>query len=234
MQEQFELGKVTGVRVVLDGSFILTVILFMYSYVRTFDVDTISFGFMFTCGVMLSVLIHELAHAHMGRFCGVPATHVELNGLGGLCYFGGSRMKSVQTDVLISMAGPLSNLMLWGLFYEASLLAKSLPHSLGFVSGIYKLSYLCAAVASANYWMFWFNMLPAFPLDGGNTLSALLSTGVSLPTARKTVAWLGMLVAAYCLYLGWPSNIWMLIIAFYIFSRNSDVLSSYGPPPWQR
>ena len=230
MAAQVELGKVTGVRVVLDLSFILTIALFIEPYFATGNIKTISFGVIYLIGIAGSILVHELAHAHVGRWSGITPTHVEFNGLGGLCYFAGGKAASTRTDILVSLAGPFSNLVLWGAFQELSVLALELPPEAGVITGLDRVSYVLAALASANFWMFWFNLLPAFPLDGGNALSAFLSTQMMIFQAKRIVAWCGMAVAALCVAMAVRYGIWMLLLAIVIYAKNRDVLNSYKQP----
>ncbi len=116
MEHKIRIGQISGIPVVLDQSFVVLVFLFGFHYLRSGQPEMILCGLLIAAGGILSVLVHEFAHAWAGRVCGIATTHIELNGLGGLCYL--ERASSDrQQDIFISLIGPASNLALWALFH---------------------------------------------------------------------------------------------------------------------
>jgi Zn-dependent protease len=226
MGGKFEIGRIRGLPVIIDVSFIVLIVLWGQHYFVGGNTTRMSLGFLIILGLALSILIHELAHAISGHNLGVPPSHVELNGLGGLCYWAGPMRPEAWRRIAISLAGPASNLALYIIFNTLGTLpairSTPLVHE------------LTRTLAWANWWMFVFNMLPAFPLDGGKALEALLGKFLAFNTARLIVGVLGLCLAAYCAYLGLSGNTWMLILAFMLGLENYQAIQGAQNPPWQR
>lgn len=110
-----------------------------------------------------SVLLHELSHSLVARANGVPIRGITLFVFGGVSRFEGEP-QTAPSAAWIAFVGPLTSLVLGGLFALAAG-AFGEDHRLGVVS-----RYL----ASANIALGVFNLLPAFPLDGGRVLHAIL------------------------------------------------------------
>ena len=226
MGAKFEIGRIGGLPIFIDVSFILLVVLWGADYFTSGSATAMSVGFLIVVGLALSILLHELAHAVVGNALGVRPSHVELNGLGGLCYWAGPMRPEAWRRIAISLAGPAANLLLYYIF--GALAGAPGISDNRFVAGI------CRNLAIYNLVLCLFNMLPAFPLDGGKALEALLGKVLSAMNARRVVGVLGLCVAAYLVYLGISGNMWMLLLAVLIGLANYDAVQSANNPPWQR
>lgn len=82
-----EVGRIAGILIVLDASFILLFVLFGMHYFTSGSSQAISSGPLLVTGLALSILLHELEHAFAGRLYGIGTTHIQLNGPGGLCSY---------------------------------------------------------------------------------------------------------------------------------------------------
>jgi Zn-dependent protease len=89
-----------------------------------------------------------------------------------------------------------------------------------------------AVLASANYVLMIFNLLPAYPLDGGRTLDALLGAVLGPVWSVRIVATLGLIVAIGVALYALPTGIFMLLIAFFLAQANWEALQSVGG--WRR
>lgn len=149
-----------------------------------------------------SILLHELAHAEVGRRYGVTVRRIDINLFGGLVHFATSPRR-MQHDFAITIAGPLSNaaLALLGLLvlafirylspeqFAVSTAYVHVPPA-GIIVQLARFTfYLNAALAIAN-------MLPAFPLDGGRLLYMLVAKRSGAHTATFVVAALGTVFGA--------------------------------------
>jgi Zn-dependent protease len=226
MGGKFELGRIRGLPVLIDASFIILIVLWGQHYFTSGNTTRMSIGFLVIVGLALSILLHELAHAVAGHNLGVPPSHIELNGLGGLCFWAGPMRPEAWRRIVISLVGPASNLLLYFVF--EGLGQMSAVRSNRFVYEVIR------TLAWANWWMFVFNMLPAFPLDGGRALEALLGKVMTFTTSRLIVGVLGLCVAAYCAYLGLTGNTFMFILAFMLGLENYQAIQGANNPPWQR
>lgn len=136
--------------------------------------------------LLLSVFIHEMAHAAAAAATGTPATHIVLDLWGGHTAFG-EESAGPWRSIVVSVVGPLSNALL-ALVAEVAVLVGQ-PH------GVARL--LLQALATSNLVVAGFNALPGLPLDGGRVLEALVwwSTG-DRHTGTLVAGWSGRLVAA--------------------------------------
>jgi Zn-dependent protease len=136
--------------------------------------------------LLLSVFIHELAHAGAAALTGTPATHIVLDLWGGHTAFG-EESAGPWRSIGVSVVGPLSNALL-ALAAQVSMLIGQ-PH------GVSRL--LLEALTLSNFVVAGFNALPGLPLDGGRVLEALVWWGTGDRHRGTLVAgWSGRLVAA--------------------------------------
>ena len=227
---QFEIGRIARIPILIDFSFILLIVLWGQSYFTSGNTQMMSAGVIIIIGLAISILIHEFAHAAAGHLFGVRASHVELNGLGGLCYCASPMRREVWPRIAIALAGPFSNLVLWWLF-DALL---GFLRANGDLRSNALLFHAVGMLSIANWYLFLFNLLPAYPLDGSSALEALLNTVLPNWRSRQIVACLGLIVMAGLFYYAFPSNIWMLLLALLMGLQNWQVLQASGGPPWQR
>jgi Zn-dependent protease len=176
--------------------------------------------------LLLSVFIHELAHAGAAAATGTPATHIVLDLWGGHTAFG-EESAGPWRSIGVSVVGPLSNAVL-ALVAEGVVLLGQ-PH------GITRL--LLEALMTSNLVVAGFNALPGLPLDGGRVLEALVWWGTGDRHAGTLVAgWSGRLVAAGLVVWtvlgviggGHPltSGLWLLLIAGLLWQGAGQAISA--------
>lgn len=226
MGGKFELFRVRGLPVLIDISFIILIVLWGQHYFTSGNTRLMSAGFVIVLGLAASILLHEFAHAVIGQRFNVRPEYVELNGLGGACYWASPMRSEAWPRIAISLAGPASNLFLWFLFDQLGELQT--------VQSNRMVSHVVTTLETANWWLFVFNMMPAYPLDGGKALDALLGKIISNTNAARVVASLGLCLAAYCAYLAVNGNMWMLVLAALLGLTNWAALQNANNPPWQR
>ena len=217
---QVEIFRVGRIPVYMDFFFVVVAAMWTWPYWTGGDLQYMSAGFVLVIGVFASVLLHELGHAWAGRLFKVEARAIEINGLGGLCYFERSLPSSVFARTVISLAGPFANLVLW----QAFSFAAQASAGAGSVLALHVMSTL----ATANFLLLVFNLLPAFPLDGGRVLEAWIAPLAGPAWSVRIVAGLGLVVAAAIAYLAFPSQIFMLMLAVLLAMQNWQMLQSVG------
>jgi Zn-dependent protease len=224
MFTRIEIGRIAGIPIYLDMMFVLVLLVFTYRYFTAGSIEAMSAGFVIIVGLLLSILLHELGHAFAGRLFRAHVSHIELTGLGGIAHFERSLPSSVFARSVISLAGPAVNLGLWlGLDWLAGEAVDG---------GKWMLAVPIGVLASANFVLLVFNLLPAYPLDGGHTLDAWLGAVLGPAWSVRIVATLGLICAAGIAYLAFPSAIFLLIIALFLAMWNWQKLQSLGR--WQR
>lgn len=224
MLTRIEIGRIAGIPIYLDMFFVLVLLIFTYPYFTAGSTQAMSAGFVIVIGLLVSILLHELGHAFAGRLFGASVSHIELTGLGGVAQFERSLPSSVFARTVIYLAGPAVNLLLWlgldALTGEAIQSGKSL------------LAVPIAVLAWANFALLVFNLLPAYPLDGGHTLDAWLGALFGSAWATRIVASLGLLVAAGLVYIALPSAFFLMLIALFLGMANWQALQDVGR--WRR
>lgn len=217
---RMELGRIGGIPIYLDMFFVLILILFSYPYFTAGSTEAMSAGFVIIVGILVSILLHELGHALAGYLFKTRVSHIELTGLGGIAHFERSLPKSAIARSIIYLAGPAANLALWYGFDWLSMMAASTGNGL--------LAFPFSVLASTNFLLLVFNLLPAYPLDGGHTLDAWIGAIFGSQWATRIVASLGLLVAIYVAYRALPANFFMLFVAFFLAQTNWEALQSLG------
>jgi Zn-dependent protease len=219
MFTRFELGRIAGIAIYLDMMFVLVMLFFTYRYFTSGDVQMMSVGFIIVVGLLLSILLHELGHAFAGRWFGAHVSHIELTGLGGLAHFERTLPRSALARSAIYLAGPAVNFGLW----------QGLDVLVGQAASIGNpmLALPLAVLASANFFLLCFNLLPAYPLDGGQTLDAWLGRLLGPVWSVRIVACLGLAVAVGVALYAMPS-IFMLFVALFLAQANWEALRSVG------
>jgi Zn-dependent protease/CBS domain-containing protein len=216
-------GRLFGIDIRIDVSW-----LFVFAFVawslssnvgplRTLDVTPTARAVLAIVTALLffgSVLVHELAHSLLARARGVPIKGITLMIFGGVSQFEGDP-QSAPSAGWIAAVGPLTSLLLGAMFYGLSLIAGiATPFGTAF-------RYL----AAANVILAVFNLLPAFPLDGGRVLHAVLwrVTGDRFRATRIAVrisqffAWLIIVVGIWeTLEYGIGGGLWLTFIGWFL------------------
>ena len=225
MFPRIELGRIGGITIYLDMMFVLVLLLFTYPYFTRGDTQYMSAGLIIIVGLLLSVLLHELGHALAGWLFKARVTHIELTGLGGIAHFERSLPASAFARSVIYLAGPAVNLALWlgleSLIYEAAGIGRPM------------LALPIAVLASINFFLMCFNLLPAYPLDGGHTLDAWLGAVLGPIWSVRIVAALGLVVAIGVALYALPSGIFMLFVALFLAQANWEALRSVRGSRWR-
>jgi Zn-dependent protease len=164
-----------------------------------------------------SILFHEMAHAMMARRRGYRTSKIELHAFGGLAWIDGDMRDRDQ--IAVSAAGPFSNLFLWLVFMGLGNAAGPYTH-LG--SGLREVGYV-------NLILGLFNLLPAYPLDGGSVFLSWLRMRAPHSQAGwlafTTGQWIGGLMGLYGLFF---NEIFTAMIGLLVFQACTARLSSVG------
>jgi Zn-dependent protease/predicted transcriptional regulator len=119
-----------------------------------------------TLGLLVSIIFHELAHSLVARRLGLPMKGITLFIFGGVAEME-KQPESPRVEFLVAIAGPLSSVVLSLVFYGSYRMAMINDWAPSILVVFYYLGYLNLLLAG-------FNMIPAFPLDGGRVLRAAL------------------------------------------------------------
>ncbi len=223
MDANINLGKIFGIPVGLHLSWFLIFILLTWSLATGFfpkeypDLPMVYNWFLGLVTSLLffgSVLAHELAHSIVAIRNRVPVRRITLFIFGGVAQID-QEPQSAGAEFRIAIAGPLTSLLLAGVFAAAWWLERTLP-------------FLAAPflwLARINFILAVFNLIPGFPLDGGRVLRSIVwKITDNLQRATQVATFLGQLVAVG--FIGWGiftifrgnffNGIWFVFIGWFL------------------
>jgi Zn-dependent protease/CBS domain-containing protein len=213
MRWSLHIGSVGGTEIRIHVTFLLFLIWIGAIYYRQGGADAAWQGTIFLALLFLCVLLHELGHVFAARRYRVKTRDVTLWPFGGIASMERMPEKPSQ-ELIVALAGPAVNvviaaaLLLWlGPRFNAETLTQIDNPAVS----------MAAKVAGANIILVVFNMIPAFPMDGGRVLRALLAMGMGNARATEVAATIGQGFAVVFGVLGIFYNPMLIIIAVFIF-----------------
>jgi Zn-dependent protease len=217
----FRLGRFFGIEVFIDPWIAVP-----FLFIASSGSGNVMLGVMLMVIVFTCVLLHEYGHALAARSVGVGTHRITLGMLGGVAVLNNARRTALQ-DLWITVAGPLVNVVLWLVATvilnhtsEAVLLQSEWP---GWV----------AWLARINFMLLMFNLIPAFPMDGGRMLhGGLLLAGLSRWKALYIAATVACISAAGIVAWGlwdWQMEgdslpIFRFLIAFQVWTSAVNII----------
>ena len=215
MKNGLRIGRLFGINIYLDWSWLLIFLLVAWSLATQFALMHPAWGPELAWSVAIaaallffaSVLAHELAHSIVAQAQGIPVRNITLFLFGGVANIQ-QEPRSPRGEFLLAIVGPLTSLAIGGFCLLAvSLFAPlsadaALNPGLAFAS-LDPLTTLLLWLGSANIVLGIFNLLPGFPLDGGRVLRAILwgVTG-NFRTATRWAAGVGQVLAWLLIFSG--------------------------------
>lgn len=184
------------------------------------------YGVLVILLLFICVTLHEFGHALVAKYFKVNVPHITLLPIGGVASLERMPDKPLQ-EFLIAIAGPVVNFIIAGLLFPFLLLSRNQQSNiLDFATigellaqmqspGIFN---LLVYLVVTNLGLGIFNLLPAFPMDGGRVLRALLALGVSYVDATRIAVFVGRIMAGlFALWGILNGNIFLLLVAFFIY-----------------
>ena len=209
------LGTALGIPIRVHFTFLL--LLFWFGAISAGSGDGFFGGVVFILLLFGCVVLHELGHAVMAKRFDVETREIVLYPIGGVARL--DRMPSGKAELFIALAGPAVNLVLAGMLFGVLLLRESqIPASAAALLG--DDASVLWQLLTANLTLFFFNLVPAFPMDGGRVLRATLSLFLGQPKATRIAAFVGQAMAVLFAILAVyppPMRPMLLLIAFFVF-----------------
>jgi Zn-dependent protease len=185
------------------------------------------YGVLVTLLLFLCVTLHEFGHAVVARAFDIRVPSIMLLPIGGLANLEKMPEKPSQ-EFFIAIAGPVVNIVLAILLVPVAWLALGLESGFGApFPGVNALRRemlypgalnLTVFLISTNLLLAFFNLLPAFPMDGGRILRSLLALVVSYVTATRIAVYVGRGMAVLFAVAGiFGGGIFLLLIAFFVY-----------------
>jgi Zn-dependent protease/predicted transcriptional regulator len=233
MKGSLRIAKIFNIPVEVHWSFLF---LFVYVIYLAFKEDWGVWGAvsasLFVLILFLCVVLHEFGHALMARRFDVQTRDITLYPIGGVARLERLPRKPVQ-EFWVAIAGPLVNvaialvllpvLLLLGtdtildVFY--SLYNQSDSDNFYFPNNLPVYAYVALGLIGLNLTLALFNLIPAFPMDGGRVLRAVLSHFMGHLKATRIAAIVGQVIAIYFVYNGilGDGSVTQLFIGVFVF-----------------
>jgi Zn-dependent protease/CBS domain-containing protein len=226
MSSSINLGKYAGIRIQIHWTFwLLFLFIGFLVYSQGGSWETLFWHSLFIISIFFCVVLHEFGHALTARKFGIGTRNITLLPIGGV-----ANLKKVpenpKDEFWIAVAGPAVNIVIAGFLFffvsfdtYTSMDAETLQEELGTISYSNFLFYLLMA----NIALVIFNMIPAFPMDGGRVFRSLLAMKIGRVEATRIASGLGKFLAVFFFLFGLFYNILLAVIAVFIwFGAHSE------------
>ncbi|MCS7166743.1 MAG: site-2 protease family protein [Gemmatales bacterium] len=218
------IGRLFGIDVYAHFTFLLFLIWIGVSYYLVYqDWLKAAMGMLMIVMLFTIVVMHELGHALTARRFGIRTRHITLLPIGGVAWLERIPEKPWQ-ELAIAIAGPAVNIVLAGILYAVFTSFLGTPEALLNLSAEITEQVAASTAEQMVRTLFWvnvmlvaFNLLPAFPMDGGRVLRALLAMHMEYAQATNIAASIGQLMAILFGFLGLVFNPMLLFIALFVW-----------------
>src|ERR1700722_9340554 len=215
-------GRIFGVELRIHLTFFFLLIFVWLTETTTHGAANAGRGLALVAIIFGSVVLHELGHALVGMRAGVPAKAIILLPIGGVTLFDETQrplepgMLTWKSDIRIALAGPLVNIIV--AIATGGVLLAVAPQIHFWAKPFYIYSgNLPRSLFWANLGLALFNLLPAYPMDGGRVLRAIFSRSMDPVRATRRAVSIGQAFATLFMLVGMLWNIWLTMIGFFLF-----------------
>jgi Zn-dependent protease len=214
MKWSWKLGNYAGIDVYMHATFLILIGFVALSYWAVEQsLASVLIGVGFILALFGCVVLHEYGHALTARKYGIKTRDITLLPIGGL-----ARLERMPDDpkqeLWVALAGPAVNVVIAAVIFAWLFITNSLS-PIGQVS--LTAGPFLERLMVVNLFLVGFNMLPAFPMDGGRVLRALLAMRMEYTRATQAAASLGQGLAIVFGFVGLFLNPFLLFIAFFVW-----------------
>ncbi len=223
MKWSWKIARIAGIDVFIHSTFLILIAWIGFSYwISEHSIYAVFNGIAFIILLFLFVLLHELGHAIAARKYGITTKDITLLPIGGLARL--ERMpKEPKQELIVALAGPLVNFI----FAAIMLGYLFITHNLNGISNATVTDgTMIQRLAIVNLTLLLFNILPAFPMDGGRVLRAILAMRMEYTQATHTAAMVGQGFALIFGLIGLLTNPFLIFIALFVWIGASQESSS--------
>lgn len=228
MKGAFQIAKFFGIPVQIHWTFGLIFVWVMYvGFKENWDWANIGWSMLFVMALFICVVLHEFGHALTARRYGVSTRDIILSPIGGVARLDRLPENPMQ-EFYVAIAGPLVNVAIMAILSPYLLLVTgdqreqlfSIVNGSNnvFIRDLTPVDFFVFGLIILNGTLALFNLLPAFPMDGGRVLRALLSLRLGRMRATRIAAYIGqflaVLLAVYGIFEGSPFTVFIGIFVF--------------------
>jgi len=240
MRWAWKIGRLAGIDVYMHATFLLLVgFIVVATWVESHNATRTLWAVLFVLVIFGCIVLHELGHALTARRYGIRTRDIVLLPIGGVARL--ERMpEDPNQELLVALAGPAVNVIIaLGLFAVLAALGR-IPtlRQAGTIS--WTGHDFLPSLMAVNVWLVLFNLIPAFPMDGGRVLRALLAKRMDYTDATQAAAHVGQAIALVFGFLGLFIDPFLLFVALFVWMGASgeagmvQMRTSLGGIPVQR
>jgi Zn-dependent protease/CBS domain-containing protein len=211
----WKVGEFAGIGVYVHATFLILILWIMVMYASAGQsAAQVAAGVAFILAVFACVVLHEFGHSLTARHYGIGTRNITLYPIGGM-----SRLERIperpMEEFIVAIMGPVVSIAIGGVIF--ALLALT-GHAVAIKQILLwnEASFLQRLMA-VNFTLAIFNLLPAFPMDGGRILRSLLAVRLGRLRATQIAAVVGKVMALIFGAVGLLSNPFLLVIAFFVW-----------------
>lgn len=224
-----KIGRIFGIDIVIHASWLLILVLFTVTFGDIFRLSQANghafpagiwpwlLGFVTSLVLFACLLLHELSHSYIAKRSGININRITLFFLGGVAEMS-EDVSTAGTEFRMAIAGPIMSLVLAGIFFLLYMIADAARVGPMLVIPLF-------SIAGMNLAWSLFNLVPAFPLDGGRVLRSILwKTTGDLRKATRVASVAGQVFAVlligagiYLLIQGYFGGGWFILLGAYVF-----------------
>ncbi|HUW20541.1 MAG TPA: site-2 protease family protein [Sedimentisphaerales bacterium] len=213
MRWSLNIGKIFGINFRIHVTFFLLLFFIFASVLHQAGVDKALLATLFICAVFVCVLVHEIGHSLIARRFGRETKNITLLPIGGVATMEEMPEKPAQ-EIAMAIVGPFINLAIAGILYlflgrwagiGVPTLHPDSPRT--FFAGLIGVNIMLAV----------FNLIPAFPMDGGRVLRGILAIKMSYVSATSAAVFIGQAIALFFIFFGVFFNWWLALIGIFLY-----------------
>lgn len=222
LRHSLTIGTIAETKVRLHWTFLAFLVWLAIASLLSDGLDAALSGTIFMVAVFACVLAHEFGHILTARHFGIPSPDVTLLPIGGIARMQAFPERPGQ-GLAVALAGPAVNLAIAAVLILLGIKPSAVHHAVAL-----RPDSVLPALVSINLALAVFNLLPAFPMDGGRALRAILAYFTDRTRATRIAAGIGQTVAIGLGLLGlFAGNVLLIFIAMFVFlaagAENRDV-----------
>jgi Zn-dependent protease len=216
MKGALKIGKIAGIGLFIHWTFLILIAFIIYvNYKAGHTLSQILWSILFIGTIFVTVMLHELGHALAAKNYKIQTTDITLLPIGGLARLEKLPEKPSE-EFVVALAGPMVNIaiaFITALFIPLPTNSEELVAQLsnGVNGSNFFLNFFLV-----NLWLALFNLIPAFPMDGGRILRAILSYKLQRHIATKIAARIGQFLALGFIFFGVFYNPFLILIGIFV------------------
>lgn len=216
MKGSFKLGKVAGIGIFIHWTFSLLILFIIFmNYKSGQNTIQIIWSVIFILSIFITVLLHELGHALAAKNYNIKTKDITLLPIGGLARLERIPEKPLE-ELIVAFAGPLVNIALAFITAFFISIPDNTDKLMAELSNGVNANNFFLNFFLVNFWLAIFNLIPAFPMDGGRVLRALLSFKLPRNVATRIAARIGQFLAMAFIILGFFTSPFLIFIGIFV------------------